>query len=194
MEKYIQQMKQDYDSLFPVSEELYRLISLYLEFKKKKKGDILKRSGSVETCSRYIIEGYVGIYYLQDEELQLRYVLRPTDTVFDMLSYVSEEKSCIEIRALTEVLFFEFHKDAEIEVVKRYPEFAQLGILINHRIQQRLAQQNAILGMDFKEGYPEFVQLFPRIELFLKNWQWASLFQCSPRTISRFLNKRKGAK
>ncbi|QYH38956.1 Crp/Fnr family transcriptional regulator [Algoriphagus sp. NBT04N3] len=192
METYIQQMKEDYDSILPVSEDLYRSISLFLDLKRRKRGEVLKPSGSVETLSRYICEGYVGIYYPQKEELHLRYVLSPTDTVFDMHSYLSEEKSLVEIRALTDILFFEFPKEAEIQVVSQFPEFAQLGILINHRIQQRLDRQNAILRMDFKEGYPAFLQSHPGIEFYLKNWDWASLFQCSLRTVSRVLNSRKG--
>lgn len=192
METYIQQMKQDYDSILPVSEDLYRSISLFLDLKRRKRGEVLKPSGSVETLSRYICEGYVGIYYPQKEEMHLRYVLSPTDTVFDMHSYLSEEKSLVEIRALTDILFFEFPKEAEIKVVSEFPEFAQLGILINHRIQQRLDRQNAILRMDFKDGYPAFLQSHPGIGFYLKNWDWASLFQCSLRTVSRVLNSRKG--
>lgn len=184
-------MKRDYDTLFPVSENLYRTISLYLELKKKKKGEVLKPFGSVEILSRYICEGFIGVYYDFQGDPVLKYVLNPTDTAFDIQSYFSQQKSTIEIRALSDAVFFEFHKDSEIQVVSKFPEFARLGILINHRIQDRLAQQMAILRMDFKHGYHAFIQFYPGIEKHLKYSDWAGLFQCGIRTVSRVLNELK---
>ncbi|RIW13109.1 Crp/Fnr family transcriptional regulator [Algoriphagus lacus] len=193
MEILIKKMKQDYDSLHPVSEELYHLLSRHLIVRRYRKGDVIKPVYQEERASRYICRGHVGVYFEQSQGLALGYVGRETDTVFDMVSYSGELKSNIEIRAISEVVILEFPKENEQLVVKRYPDFAQLGILINHRIQERMSQQMTILRSPMLEGYPKFCQLFPGIEDLLHYQDWADLFATSTRTVGRvFTELAKG--
>lgn len=189
MEPYLLKMKQDYDHLAPVSEELYRSLSLHLEFKKAKKGTLLKRSGEVEKCSRYICYGLVGTYLVVDGIPIIQNISQETDAVFDVHSYTLGVNTDTEIKAISDMAFFEFPKIKEKLVVESFPEFATLGIEINHRIQQRKDKQNAILRLNFRKGYPLLCEYIPGIREILHYQDWSQLFNTSERTVSRVINE-----
>lgn len=195
MEKYLKSMKEEFDKLFPVSESLYKSLSLFLNLRKLQKGEILKSFNEIENKSRYICEGFVGVYKKEIlakskiEESQLKYVLQDTDNAFDMVSYSSSTLTRVEIKAISEVVFFEFSKEGEREIILRYPEFAQLGILINHRIQERFTKQTIILRKPFKIAYSLFLERYPGIEKYLKYEDWSGLFGISERTVCRVISE-----
>jgi len=189
MEPYLSNMKADYDQLVPVSDGLYKSLSLHLEFKKAKKGELLKRVGEVEKCSRYICYGFVGTYSMAEGVPVLQNIFQATDAVFDAHSYITAEKTNTEIRVISETAYFEFSKIDETWVVGKFPEFAKLGIEINHRIQQRKDMQNAILRLGFRKGYSLFCKLIPGIQDCLHYQDWVHLFNSSERTVSRVLNQ-----
>lgn len=189
MEPYLLKMKADYDQLVTVSDELYRSLSLHLEFRKVKKGEFLKRVGEIEKCSRYLCYGLVGMYSVIDGLPVLQNIFQETDAVFDAHSYTTMVKSNIEIRAISETGYFEFSKAKEMLVVENFPEFAKLGIEINHRIQQRKDKQNAILRLGLRKGYPLLCELIPGLQEFLHHQDWADLFNSSERTVSRVLHE-----
>lgn len=189
MEPYLLKMKEDYDQLLFVSDDLYRSLSLHLEFKKAKKGVVLKRAGDIEKCSRYLCNGLVGTYKVMDGALSLKNIYQKTDAVFDAESYTFGIKTTLEIKAISDVTYFEFPKIKEMLVVESFPDFAKLGIEINHRIQQRKDKQNEILRLGLRQGYALFCKLIPEAQNFLHNQDWAQLFNSSERTVSRVLNE-----
>ncbi len=189
MEPNLLKMKEDYDQLLFISEESYKRLSLHLEFRKVKKGKPLKHSGEPEICSRYICQGFVGIYFQIDGDSVLQNIFQGSDTVFDSISYTEEKVTNTEIKAISDVAFFEFPKIRENQVVENFPEFANLGIMINHRIQKRKDEQNAILRLGIKRGYPLLCQLYPGIDQYLHYQDWAELFNTSERTVSRVLSE-----
>lgn len=180
---YLAKMKEDYDPLVPDLKLDYSKVELYLDLRKRRKEEILKDTSGVETCSRYICEGFIGLFYDSEKGPVLSEIFQATDVAFDFQSYLKGEKTENYIKCLSDVVYFELSIKSEMALIQNYPDFAKLGLKINHRLLRRLDQRSRIKVMGITKGYREFVEFMPGVELHLSQSKIASYFSCSERTV-----------
>ena len=180
---YLAKMKEDYDPLVPDLKLDYSKLDLHLDLRKRKKDDILKDTSGIETCSRYICEGFIGLFYDSEKGPVLSEIFQPTDVAFDFQSYLKDDKTQNYIKCLSDVVYYELTKKSEMTLIQNHPEFAKLGLKINHRLLKRLQLRSRIKVMGITKGYREFLDYMPGIELHLSQAKIASYFSCSERTV-----------
>lgn len=180
---YLAKMKEDYDPLVLDLNLDYSKLDLYLDLRKRKKDEVLKDTSSIETCSRYIFEGFIGLFFDSENGPVLSEIFQPTDVVFDFQSYLKGEKSQNYIKCLSDVVYYELTKKSEMTLIQNHPEFAKLGLAINHRLLKRLDLRSRIKAMGISKGYKRFLEYMPGIDLHLSQAKIASYFSCSERTV-----------
>ncbi|MBN3581961.1 hypothetical protein JYB64_06140 [Algoriphagus aestuarii] len=191
MNNNLMKMREDYENLVPGLNLDYEKLKLFMYLRRGKKGVILKESHTVENCSRYICEGYLGLLVQKEEGEVLKEIFRSTDVAFDIKSYSRNKKTKSYLVCLSDVTYFEVSKKSEHELVKTFPEFIELGLAINHRLQDRLVKRSSIRGMGIHKGYKKFLQEFPAIETLLSQNRIASYFNCTTRTVRSVQKKFK---
>lgn len=183
MNNNLMKMKSDYDKLVPGLNLDYEKLKLYMYLRRGKKGSLLKEALTIETCSRYILDGYLGLMVEKVDGEILKEIFKPTDVAFDFKSYWKGKKTKSFLICLTDVTFFEVSKKSEKDLVKNFPEFIDLGLAINHRLQERLSRRSAIKGMGVLKGYRKFLKTFPGIDGILSQNRIATFFGCTTRTV-----------
>ena len=180
---YLAKMKEDYDPLVPDLNLDYSKLDLYLDLRKRKKDEVLKDTSSIETCSRYIFEGFIGLFFDSENGPVLSEIFQATDVAFDFQSYLRGEKSQNYMKCLSDVVYYELTKKSEMTLIQNHPEFAKLGLAINHRLLKRLDLRSRIKAKGISKGYKRFLEYMPGIELHLSQAKIASYFSCSERTV-----------
>ncbi|SFU01885.1 cAMP-binding domain of CRP or a regulatory subunit of cAMP-dependent protein kinases [Algoriphagus locisalis] len=183
METHLAQMKEDYDQLVPGLSLDYQKLKLYMYFRKRKKGTILKAPNTLEKCSRYICKGYMGLMKQMEDGEVLKEIFGSTDVAFDFKSYAKEKKTKSYLICLSDVVYFEVSKESELDLVKHFPEFIKLGLAINHRLLERVSRRSSIKGKGIHKGYRKFLQDFPGIDRVLSQNKIATYFGCTDRTV-----------
>jgi|GEM_PF-3141016 len=191
MDIYLARMKADYDQLVDGLDASYLKLELYVNLRKAKKKDILKGTTSVETCSRYLCEGFVGLFLAGEDRTVLTEIFMATDVVFDSESYLNASKTDYYLKCLSDVIYFELSKKAELQLIDNHPEFVKLGLAINHRLISRLAERSRIKNLGISKGYPAFIKAMPGIGELLTQAELASYFNCTDRTVRSIVREYK---
>lgn len=188
MEKmYFNQLMADYNSIKKFSEEAYRAVFQKLLFRRLPKNYVLKKPNRYDDRSRYICDGYVGLYkYSDEDESRLIQLFGPTDTVFDEQSFRQKISSPFSLKTLSPTILFEFPIESEQALLIQNPEFAYLALEVAHRINFRNFEQSIIKSQKFEVGFPLLLKRFPGIDQVLKNKELADFFGVSLSTVERY--------
>ena len=180
---YMAKMKEDYKPLISDLKLDFNKLELFLNLRKGKKDEILKNTIDIEICSRYICEGFIGLFSDSEKGPVLSEIFQATDVAFDFPSYLWGEKTENYMMCLSDVVYFELSKANEMILIQKYPEFAKLGLRINHRLLKRVLMRSRIKVMGISKAYQDFVEYMPGIEDHLSQAKIASYFSCSERTV-----------
>ncbi|MEB2778491.1 hypothetical protein SYJ56_24495 [Algoriphagus sp. D3-2-R+10] len=191
MDIYMEQMKADYDQLVDGLDASYKKLDLYVDLRKAKKNEILKKTSSVESCSRYLCSGFVGLFQEGEERDILTEIFMTSDVAFDSESYLNASRTDFYLKCLSDIIFIELSKKAESQVIENHPKFVKLGLAINHRMLSRQGERSRIKNLGISRGYPEFVNALPGIEKLLTQSELASYFNCTDRTVRSVLKEYK---
>lgn len=184
MDDLIKKMKEDYDSLHPVSGEDYGRLLDFLDFRRYARRETIRKEGLPEDRSRYVFEGVLAMYCHQSGVPLCRRIFCETDTVCDFESYATGNPSGYSLVALTDCVVCELAKDQELEVIEAIPTFGSLAIRINQRITVRDSQWKDLLLYPDAERYEIFQKRFPRYGI-LAVKDIASLLNIPERTMFR---------
>lgn len=183
--RYLEQMMADYNQIKKYKEEAYLEVFQKLNLRRFPKNTIIKQINKVDEKSRYICEGFVGLYKEYDKGFRLSLISGPSDTAFDEQSFRSKKASNNILKTLSATVLLEFSIDAESALLAKVPEFALLALEVSHRINERNFEQMLIKDLKFEEGYPKLTALFPGIDKYIKNYELADYFKCSISTVER---------
>lgn len=189
MESLMIKMKNDYDSLMVIPFEEYLKLMPYLTFKKYPKNTVLKGILELETKSRYIFDGLIGLFEEKENESICRRIFGVSDTVCDFDSYLHNKKTNQMLIAYTDCLVAEFSKESELKVVEQLKFFAELGLKINHRINSRDEQWKKLYWMNPKERHDHLHKICPHLEA-IKIKQICGILNLPERTVSRLRESR----
>ncbi|PZV82297.1 CRP-like cAMP-binding protein [Algoriphagus aquaeductus] len=190
-QKFISMMIADYDQLFRVPREGYEQVIPILRQVQAKRNTLIKPGGSADLVSRYLCEGFIGLFYPHGEKLELLSIFQATDTVFDEFSYRSGQISETVIKSISAVVFLEFPISAEELLLHRHPEFSLLAHRIAHRISERKSRVHSIAKLGLEQGYELLMKEFPGLEAEITNSDLASFFGVHTRTVERWKHNLK---
>ena len=180
--------------LLDLPEEDFDLIFPKLELKHMKRGRVLKDSGKPDVVSRYLCEGFIGSYTLQESKYSLSVIYRVTDTVFDERSYRTGIPSDSLLKCISDVVFYEFTLDSERDVLERQPRLVTLAHKLSLRINERNTSVFHINKKGLEKGYEELMLHFPGLETEITNEDLGNFFRVSRRTVERFKHEFKNSK
>lgn len=192
--KYRELLIDDIQQLMDLPEDAIGMVFSKLEFKRVKRGKVLKNMGEADRVSRYLCEGFIGSYRFTNDIHSLSVIYRPTDTVFDERSFRSGLPSDTLLKCISDVVFYEFSLDSERNVLGRSPQLVSLAHKLSLRINERNIKVLELGKMTLVEGYEELMKSFPGLEPVITNNDIAGFFRVSQRTVERFKHNLKNTK
>ncbi len=191
VDKYQKLLKDDIARLFPLPEKSYVKVFAKLKLKHYKRGKILKHPGETDRVSRYLCKGFIGSYKFNGTNHALFMIFQQRDIVFDEGSYRRDIPSDTLLKCITDVVFYEFTRDSERELLSRNPDFVTVAHKISLRINERNTNVFELSKKKLDPGYREFVQMFPGLEPEITNEDLGAFFGVSRRTVERFKHDLK---
>lgn len=182
---YIEMLIQDYDQLHPLPRSVYREVIPYLTLVKQKRGTILKKSGQVDRVSRYLLKGFIGYYGQFEGGPSLLTIFKPSDTAFDLESYGHETPSDKELKAISDIVFFEFSIESQKVLLSKDIRLIQLAHSISMRVLERHGRSLEIAKMRIRDGYSVLMKEYPGLEAELTNADLGGFFRVTKRTAER---------
>ncbi len=188
------QLIADYNEIKKFSDESYEAVYQTLTLRQVSRGEILKKLDTVDIKSRYICEGYLGLYHEGEDRNVLFRFFGKSDVAFDEQSFRSNTPSKTMLKALSDAVYLGITLDAETELLSKKPEFYSLALEVAHRINKRNVEQQEIKEKKFQYGFPLLIKKFPGLVQYLKNQELADYFNCGVSTVERLkyqvLNKQ----
>src|SRR5688572_3212820 len=126
-QKFISQLISDYDQLLSLPKEAYDFVIPRLKRVILKSGTVVKEFRKADLVSRYLCEGFIGSYNSNGEKIELFSIFKPTDTVFDEVSFRTGISSTTVLRTISDVTFLEFPTDAESKLLANYSKSSLLA-------------------------------------------------------------------
>ncbi|WP_192348844.1 Crp/Fnr family transcriptional regulator [Algoriphagus sp. Y33] len=181
----------DINQLFPLPEKSYVKVFDKLKLKYLKRGKTLKHPGETDRVSRYLCEGFIGSYKFNGSNHALFMIFKQTDIVFDERSFRSGIPSDTLLKCITDVVFYEFTRDSERELLSANPDFVTVAHKISLRINECNSNVFELSKKKLDPGYKEFVKMFPGLEPEITNEDLGAFFGISRRTVERFKHDLK---
>lgn len=191
-QNFITMMISDYDQLLKLPREAYDLVLPNLRQVSLKRGVVIKRQGQADKTSRYLCSGFIGSYRVIETELKLFSIYRATDAVFDETSFRSGLPSDTVLKAISDVVFFEFSTESEMNILGKHALLSLLAHKVSHRITERNSRVLAIAKLGIEKGYSVLMKEFPGMEAQITNADIGSFFGVSTRTAERWKHNLKG--
>ncbi|WP_233756664.1 Crp/Fnr family transcriptional regulator [Algoriphagus sp. AGSA1] len=191
VETYQKLLMDDINQLVPLPGKSYAKVFAKLELKQVKRGKTLKHPGETDRVSRYLCKGFIGSYKFNGDQHALFMVFKPKDIVFDERSFRSGVPSDTLIKCITDVVFYEFSRDSERELLDENPDFVKVAHKISLRINECSSTVLELSKKKLDAGYREFVRMFPGLEPEITNEDLGAFFRVSRRTVERFKHDLK---
>ncbi len=185
----MEELLQYLNSLFPLSNALYKHLSDTLKSKKYFKKDFLLKASHVSDKIFFIESGLVRCFYDKHEKEVCSWFMKEKDCIISVESFFQQKQSYENIQALEDTNTFYIEYDELQFIYQNFPEFNFTGRVLTEKYydlsEQRLyslRMQNASERYQFlMENYPELIQRVPSKYL-------ASYLGVAEETLSR--NKR----
>lgn len=191
MTKLKQQVMDRFRHLWFIPESAYDTALSRVKLISASKIKPIKKVGDVDSCSRFLCEGFIGSFQFAEDELVLTNIFQVGDVVFDETSYLSGKASNVELKALCSVIFLELNKSDEDQLLKLVPDLYPLAHRIAHSIAEKNSKNVSISRMGIKKGYPVLMKEFPGLECVITNKDLGGFFGVSRRSAERFKQKLK---
>ena len=189
MENFMAQLKADLDTLMIIPYEEYLKLKPYLNITKYPKNVVLKSPTEIESKSRYVFEGLIGLFENSDNKSICRRIFSKSDIVCDFDSYLNEKTTNLSFIAYTDCIVAELTKQNEPLVVNTMKVFAELGIKINHRITSRDNDWKKIYWLKPDKRYDHLYKICPSLtEVKVKDI--CGILNLPERTVSRLRSKK----
>ncbi|MBN7809524.1 Crp/Fnr family transcriptional regulator [Algoriphagus sp. H41] len=190
-QKFISQLISDYDQLLKLPREAYEIVIPYLKQVALKRGTVIKEYGKADVVSRYLCEGFIGSFNSNGEKIELFSIFKPSDTVFDEVSFRTGIASSTVLRTISDVIFLEFPSYAESKLLAQHSRFLLLAHRVAHRITERNSRVHAIAKLGLENGYAILMKEFFGLEREITNSDLGSFFGVSTRTVERWKHDLK---
>ena len=174
-------------NLISLSTEAEKYISSIAEEKSFSKGEVLIQEGQTVNKTFFVIHGSLRSFCVDKEgrEHTLQFAIQDW-WISDYMAIHSEDISTLTIECLTDSKVIEFNAKELDEIHTRFPEFEsyQRQNLERHvvNLQMRILNQ---LQLTASERYDLFIEQYPNIEQYARNYHIASYLGITQESLSR---------
>lgn len=184
--QYQKQLVDFFNQLMTVSEEELSPVFPLIHQKSVKRGILIKNPGDVDTNSRFLCSGFIGLYKEEKGKQNLEHIFGKGDVVREYHSYYSGNRMDYYLKSITEVVFLEMSVPDQKTMLDTHPILMELNGKMMHFIIQRRAKVSGVRILGLKNGYPELLKVLPGIGSFLDRKELAAFFNCSTSKVARW--------
>ncbi len=159
----------------------FERVGEFLEIQDAKRKTTIRHAGSVETESRFLVEGLIGMYFLGN----LTRLYFPGDVVMDYESYQTQVPSKYALRALGGSVYISLSYHNEEQLLKEIPEFTDFSKSQIAKVRNADFEWHAFTQMNYRDKIRLIEEKFPSFKYDLTNAEKASLLGVSYATAAR---------
>lgn len=157
--------------IVPLTEEDVQLVKQSFFEKKVKKNDFLLSRGNVSNHMRFIVEGCMKVYYLNEDGTERIYQFGIEGWwVNDLYSYLTQSPSEYFIKAIQNTRLLVIHKDALESLYDRSPmierffriKFQNAYVALQDRTIKNMSESAEQRYVTFQQKYREMEQRIPQ--------------------------------
>lgn len=174
-------LKKLFDLEGKVSDNALERVVGFLEVSYAKRKATIRHPGSVETESRFLIEGMIGMYYKGN----LSRLYFPGDVFMDFESYQTQVPSKYHFKSLCESVYTSLSYPNEELLLKEIPEFTDFSKSQIAKVRHADVEWHAFTQMNYRDKLREIEKKFPNFKYDLTNNEKASLLGVSYATAAR---------
>ena len=175
-----------------LSEEEWKILSSYIQFKTLSKGDILLRQEEVCKFIIFVLSGTVIYYQLTDngDEITTDFAFEG-DWVTDNRSRISQTPSLLNIKAWDDTQIAVIQQD-DLEILfKKVPAMERVARLLTEQAYVKLVQTSIDLQtLSAEERYLKLAKESPQAFQRLPLYHIANFLGIVPKSLSRIRNKK----
>lgn len=164
-----------------VSDGAFEKVGEFLEIRYAKRKATIRHAGTVETESRFLVEGMIGMYYMGN----LSRLYFPGDVFMDFESYQIQMPSKYRFRSLGESVYICLSYPNEALLLKEIPEFTDFSKSQIAKVRHADVEWHAFTQMNYRDKLRVIEEKFPKFKYDLTNKEKASLLGISYTTAAR---------
>ncbi len=145
----------------------------------------------MDSLSRFLCEGTIGLYIDKEEEPQLEHVFGTADIVREYHSYYDRVISPYYLKAMSDAVVLQIERDLSDIGIYGTSEFFQVDNALYNYILQRRTAVTAIRALGLQEGGEQLDILLPGAFGHFKLRDLTTFFNRSISTVSRWKRKNK---
>ncbi|GAB3669122.1 hypothetical protein GCM10028791_44190 [Echinicola sediminis] len=193
MEKFLsaKALKEEFDPYYELDISVYEKLSPYLIKKVYRRGTVLKGSGEVEQCARYVYKGTLAMLYPAESGRDYRVkIFKQGRVAVDLFSYLKKTPTPYIIKPVEYSTVLELRPEAESALLTTIPEINNLSTAINQAIAHHSDEWQQIFTLPLKEGLLKLSsEQFQTERSFLSIKDRSYLFKCSVSKITRTMKE-----
>ena len=183
-------LKKLFDLEGKVSDSAFEKVREFLEIRNAKRKATIRDAGTVETESRFLVEGMIGMYYMG----KLSRLYFPGDVFMDFESYQTQMPSKYRFRSLGESVYISLSYPNETLLLKEIPEFTDFSNSQIAKVRNADVEWHAFTQMNYRDKLRVIEEKFPKFTYDLTNNEKASLLGVSYATAARIKKESTGKK
>lgn len=187
-EQLIAQMRE----IIPLSTSDSEAIVQKFKIKALKKKEFLLQPGEVSVHTRFVAQGCLRCYYIDDEgqERVLQFGIE-NGWINDLYSYITQTPAKFFLQAIEPSTVLQIHKD---QLEQLFNEVPALERFIRLKVQKAYAilQERTInlMSCTAEERYTDFLTKYPNIEQRIPQYMIASYLRITPEFLSSIRKNR----
>uniref|UniRef100_UPI003F70604B hypothetical protein n=1 Tax=Algoriphagus sp. TaxID=1872435 RepID=UPI003F70604B len=174
-------LKKLFDLEGKVSDNALERVGEFLEVNYAKRKATIRHAGIVETESRFLIEGMIGMYYMGN----LSRLYFPGDVFMDFESYQTQVPSKYHFKSLGESVYTSLSYPNETLLLKEIPELSDFSKSQIAKVRHADVEWHAFTQMNYRDKLRVIEEKFPNFKYDLTNKEKASLLGVSYTTAAR---------
>ncbi|WP_200979872.1 hypothetical protein [Echinicola sp. 20G] len=193
MNKFLtpKELKNEFDPYYKLDISVYEKLTHYLPKRIYRRSVILKNSGEVEKCARYVYKGTLAMLYPSESGRDYRVkIFKAGRVAVDLQSYMKQNPSPYIIKTLDYSTILELQPDGESDLLDKLPEVNNLSTVINQAIAHHSEEWAQIFTLPLKEGLKLLSSEQFKVESsYLSIKDKSYLFKCSVSKITRTMKE-----
>ena len=173
-----------------VSDSALERLGEFLEIGIAKRKATIRHAGSVENESRFLVEGMIGMYYMN----KLSRLYFPGDVFMDFESYQTQVPSKYRFKSFGESVYISLSYPNEELLLKEIPEFTDFSKSQIAKVRHADFEWHAFTQMNYRDKIRVIEEKFPSFKYDLTNNEKASLLGVSYATAARIKKDNKDIK
>lgn len=169
-----------------VSNKAFERLDEFLEIKEFERKSIIRHAGSIESESRFLVDGMVGMYFMN----KLSRLYFPGDVFMDFESYQTQVPSKYRFKALEDTVFISLSYSNEAKLLEEIPEFTDFSKSQIAKVRNSDFEWHAFTQMNYRDKIRVIEEKLPSFKYDLTNAEKADLLGVSYATAARIKKDR----